>query len=418
MHTRTGQLRAGWVAGVLAFGTATASAATALEPVLPWAEGEAGQVEESSSGGRLRYVWPPVRDEYVETAPLPEVARWVHRQWSAKANAVHFERARRSGGPAGDVIAIVAEPAPLLAEQWETLAARAAEAWRSGDPERERGAMDMIGVIDMLEQEHFGDGSPACRAIAEEALRRCLAPEGKNIRWLPHLASRFSARSGDTGLLRRLAAELRGTAEPARSVRVAEVVAAGSWSEHDLSAAEMVGLGLDMLRQANADGLDRQLRITIGDAALRLGGPVSLRLMDDALGSEHPDVRGVAVRWALQHTRAAQAEGDAKTLEGLLARADRLVAAIDDPNERVAAGAVSAVVVLFEDRPAAWVSVLTAKLGARPPSVDAMACMHLMEAPQLAAGQLDTLRKLAASSDPDLRSYATELVRAIEAAEN
>jgi hypothetical protein len=109
--------------------------------------------------------------------------------------------------------------------------------------------------------------------------------------------------------------------------------------------------------------------------------------------------------------------GDARTEQLLRARTDRMIAAIDDPDEQVAATALTAVIIMLENEPDALAAELIRGLGTRAILVDTYACSELSNRPWLAVTVLGTLLQLSDSPDEGLRSAAAIAVWAVENAE-
>ncbi len=416
MHTRTGRLRAGWVAGVLAFGTATASAATAstataLEPVLPWAEGEAGQVEESPSGGRLRYVWPAVRDEYVRDASLKEIAMWVQRQ--RRKEAWELARAR---GWTGDVIAIWNRgPAPLNLAQWDALMGRAAHDLSLGNPDLEADARQMLVLLTGMPEPEEGPLA-GHRAAAEETLRQCASDEGDDWRGLPYLTADLAARTGDTGFMRRVMLLIRQAPSQKTRARLAEAIAASEEHEHDPSKDELTTLGGELFNLASEPGLEARQRIAFASVAMRLADrATSLQLIDRAIASEHADIRRAGFNTAIHMVRQARADGDPEPEVALTARLERFMAGMNDTDERISSSAVSLVHILLEGDPNTVGVALVAALDSTNLVVATAACLYLLELPDQARTAIPTIRKLTASRDGELRYTAIKLLNAIGA---
>ncbi len=413
MRGLAGRLRTGWAAGVLAFGAGGSGAVAAFEPVLPWAEGEAGRVEESPSGGRLRYVWPPVRDEYLRVTPLKEITAWVRQRRSEQARALAHAR-----GSTGDVISISnSDPAPLSLAQWDALAGRAAHDLRLGDADLETDAQHMLALLTGLPKPEE-EPLTGHRAAAEEALRWCASDRGGDWRGLPYMTADLAARAGDTGFVRRVATLARQTPDQRARARLAEAIAASDEFEHDLNKAELMIVGGELLKLAGEPGLEPRQRITLASAAMRLvGGIASVQLIDQALASEHEDIRRAAFSAANRLVRQARTDGDPGIETALIARLDRFMEGMNDPDKRVASSAVATVQILLEGDPEAAVDMLIVALNSPNPAAASTACMYLMEFPARARAAMPTLRKLAASQDRELKLAAIELLNAIESAD-
>jgi hypothetical protein len=127
-------------------------------------------------------------------------------------------------------------------------------------------------------------------------------------------------------------------------------------------------------------------------------------------------MRRAAMRWASEQVRAARWNSDARRERALRAGIDRIVAAMDDSDEQVAASAIDAVITMLKDEPDALAAILMSGLGTRSPRLDTMACYALASVPGHAAPALNTLRRLSATSDESLRMAAAEAVAAIEGA--
>jgi hypothetical protein len=184
---------------------------------------------------------------------------------------------------------------------------------------------------------------------------------------------------------------------------------------HDLTSAEAVVLGAELLAAAEEAG-DGERQRSITAAALSLGGTGAAYLWDRAVVSGHADVRRAALQWVTERVGSARFAGDTRTERLLRSRAGRMIEAIGDPDEQVAASAMVAVIAVLQHNPALLCAELSRGLGARAIDLDVMACYALASMPEHAAPALGVLRAMAGSSDPDLVLAASEVIRAIEAA--
>lgn len=302
---------------------------------------------------------------------------------------------------------------PLTMSQWNALAHRTARSLRMGGPSRAELAVRLAGLMDgfPLETDWPSDGF---RVLAEELLGHCLNADSENFHTVVRLTASFTRRSGHTGLLRRAADLMRRVPDTGSRVRLAEIAAACVPAEHDLNPAEATIVGAELVAAAElAAAGEQQFKIT--SAALAVSWTGSSMLWDRAVASDHPDVRRAALYWASEQFRTARWKGDARGEGTLRAGISRIAAAIDDPDEQVAASALGAAITILQHEPEALAAILMNGLGTRPPRIDTMTCYALAGMPQHAAPASGMLRRLAASPDEDLRMAATEAIRALEA---
>ncbi len=389
-------------------------------PIEPWEPGRGGCFV-TDADGRTRYVWPPVPDDYLQTGPLGEIADWLSRAWAKQAAANNWNPKRSDddmikavtircfGNPTSSKIK------PLTPVQWNTLAYRAAETLSAPDQQTSDGAMRLIRCMDgfPIDAEWPLDGF---RVLASALILSCMDSEPGQSQPITRMTAGFAIRSGDTAFLRRVMDRIRLTHDARQRMNLAELAAVCVPYEHDLNPAEAAITAGELLALAETlSGQPQQAGIAF--AALNIGGNASIRLMENSLASGDAGIRRAAVRWAAERTRISRFWKDFQTERHLRDRADLVVAAIRDQDERVAAEAVIAITVILDSEPDKLAAILMNGLGTRPTSVDIAACSALARIPRRARPAMETLHRLSASPDPDLRAAAIELVRAIEAAE-
>jgi hypothetical protein len=396
-----------------------ATAVGASQPSGPWEPGQGGRLVIDVEG-RKAYVWPAVPDAYLETAPLGEIDEWIKAARLEEAVASgrvtlygpgdprRLERHMTHCGP----ITGERDVAPLTPAQWNALAHRAARSL--GDRDEAAGAVRVAGLMELFP---VGTDWPmdGFRALADALLGHAIEVETEQVDSVVSLAARFTYRTGHTGFLRRVADLLRRTPDTGARARLAEVALACESAEHDLSPAEQAIFGAELL--ATAERASEGQRFKLTSAALSVSGTASMNLWDRAMTSGHPDIRRAALSWAYGRVRGARWLGDARTEQLLRARTDRMIAAIDDPDEQVAATALTAVIIMLENEPDALAAELIRGLGTRAILVDTYACSELSNRPWLAVTVLGTLLQLSDSPDEGLRSAAAIAVWAVENAE-
>ena len=389
------------------------------EPTGPWEPGRGGRLETDAKGHK-EYVWPPVPDAYLETAPLAEMAAWIRAARLEEAIATgrvilyepedprRLERRTPHCGPITGELDVK----PLTPAQWNALAHRVARSLGSRD--EAAGAVRVAGLMNLFP---VGTDWPmdGFRALADALLGHAIEVEEEQVDTVVRLAARFTYRTGHTGFLRRVTDLVRRTPDTGARARLAEVALACELAEHDLNRAERAIFGAELLATAERAAEGQRSKLT--SAALSVSGAGSMNLWDRAIASGHPDIRRAALTWAYGRVRGARGMGDARTEQMLRARTDRMIAAINDPDEQVGVAALNAVIIMLENEPNALAAELVRGLGSRTILVDAAACSALSSRPWLAVTVLDTLRRLSLSPKEDLRSAAANAVWAVENAE-
>lgn len=370
-------------------------------------------VERSMSGRRCP-------DAYLETAPLSEIAEWIEAVRLEKAVATgraeryepgvirQYERMMIECGP----ITGVGDVEPLTLRQWNALAFRVARALVVRDD-----TTGAVRVAELMDRFPVGVEWPmdGFRALADAVLGHAIEVEAERLHMVVRLVVGFTHRSGHTGLLRRAAERMRHAPHTGSRVRLAEIAAACVPAEHDLNPAEATIFGAELLSSAERAPSGAQ-QFTITSAALSVGWAGSSALWDKAVYSDHPDMRRAAMCWASEQVRAARWNSDARRERTLRAGIDRIVAAMDDSDEQVAASALDAVINILQHEPDALAAILMSGLGTRSPRIDTIACDALAGVPWHTTPALSTLRRLSATPDESLRVAAAEAVGAIEGA--
>lgn len=396
---------------------ATSDEATPI--AIPWPKGEGGRVVRDASG--LRYAWPPVSDLYLQATPLEDIFRWLQDCWSEQASKLTF--ASREGQPRIEngatcvVVQITPRREPLTETQWNSLAVRGAERLENAGPHELAGVLAMLSNLTQFPPEAGSDApTHGYRAVSDEALRRCAAPDAPRARGLPFMAAGFAGRAQDTTFLRRAMGLLREAEHPLNRAALAEAAAEARYATNDLSDDELRQASVELLQAAAQPGVNRVQRIGITDAALNYppDDAGALDLIDSALASDHDDIRATALRNLGQRARLAR-EAGRHGIEPLLKdRLGRVLVLTRDPSERVRVGAVHAVSVLLEPDPAAAARALTDALDLPDQHAVEMAIMYLIDFAEHDDRAIPRLRELAATGDPAVRTEAANALAEIE----
>lgn len=401
---------------------ATGSLPAAAEPVGPWNPSHAGRMV-TDADGRARHVWPPVPDEYLENAPLDEIADWIAIARSEESvvagRTQRFEpgevRLYEKRMSVCFVSPSVFKVKPLTPSQWNTLARRAARSLRLGGMEERGGALRVAVLMDgfPIDAAWPQDGF---RVLADELIPLCMDADPDEVWLRARLTAGFALRTGNTAFLRQALGRMRQTRDAGQRAGLGVLAAACVSGQHDLNPAESVVAGAELL--SLAEGLPgHPQQATIADAALRVGAAAAVNLLDDALESGNADIRRAAMHWAAERIRIARFTGDTRAERQLRARSDRMIAAISDPDEQVAATALNAVITILENEPNELAAALIKDLGARATSLDIMACYALARIPEHARSAMETLQGLSASPDPDLKLAANQALWSIQTTE-
>lgn len=118
-----------------------------------------------TSDGHYKYDWPKLSDEYVQTASLDEISKWLQKQSRDSSTAIHYARKPKHENPINqepqvftcDVIVIFSRPDMLTPEQWKILAHRVHDAILSTDPKTNSVAYSMLFQIQQSVHDQPGD---------------------------------------------------------------------------------------------------------------------------------------------------------------------------------------------------------------------------------------------------------------------
>lgn len=361
---------------------------------------------------RGSYFWPPVSDDYLRTAPLKDIDKWLHRCWTQHAS----DTRPRLAGSGDDVVNVTPLAEPLTPGQWDLLAQRTATTLERR--ENEGGLPDLLHTMADTPIV-LPDPAPGFRALADQTWQRLTVSDEVIDRSLPFLAATFAARTGDITFARRVLERLDSNPKPLARVRLLEALNCAVFDAHDLSESERVVAASKLLSSVESEPFDRLTQARTISSALRLCTTQNGRLavIERAAASPVALVRAMAASRVGQLARRNPDEPDAPPppLDRLEPVALRL---LDDADAQTATNAVSSLLIIAENDLAAWLRNLERALQTPHPSAAALACSLLPEHPDACAHLIPRLTELAASPDRDLAVEARNAINAIKAAQS